>query len=313
MDNMTKPTWTGNIKSWEAALERLSGAYSEATLRAYRGDVQIFVDWCQSSKLCPFPAKGTTLAAFIDDEAKVSSSSTIRRRLAAIRKVHRLMGYHNPAEEEEVLIACRRAFRKNRSRPRQALGLNAGLKSRILAACPDTLAGARDKAIISTGYDTLCRRSELVALQVEDITTHPEGGAHIIVRRSKNDPYGNGRTAYLSEPTLRLIKTWLKKAKITRGTIFRSIRGATIAEQGLYPDSVNRILKRSAQNAGCSKDIIQKLSGHSMRIGAAQDMITDGMGILPIMRAGGWRTVHVVARYTENADIMAVMKSRRSR
>jgi site-specific recombinase XerD len=298
---------------WRQILLRLDGAYAASTLRAYRADTQVFVDWCEAKHHVPFPATPATLAEFVDTQSTYCSSATIRRRLAAIRKLHRLMGYHNPAEDEAVLIAIRRAFRKNPSRPRQALGLNDGLKSQVLAACPKTLTGMRDKALIATGYDTLCRRSELVALRVEDICEHPGGGAEVLVRRSKNDPYGNGRTAFLSEETLKLLKAWLTKAEIRQGPIFRSIRGTTISKQELYPDSVNRILKHAAKAAGVPEQTIKKLSGHSMRIGAAQDMITDGMSLLPIMRAGGWRTVSVVARYTENADIMTIMKSRKPR
>ncbi len=300
------------ISNWKEVIARLEGAYSPSTLRAYEADIQLFVDWSQLKKQRPFPTKPKLLADFINSQSKICSASTIRRRLAAIRKVHRLMGYNNPAEDENVLIACRRAFRRNPSRPRQALGLNESLKVKILSACPDNLTGARNRALIATGYDTLCRRSELVALQVEDINEHPSGGAQVLVRRSKNDPYGNGRIAYLSESTLSLLKSWLKRSKIKNGPIFRSINGTTISDRELYPDSVNRILKRCAKEAGCSNQVIQNLSGHSMRIGAAQDMITDGMSLLPIMRAGGWRTVSVVARYTENADIMTIMKSRKS-
>ncbi len=63
----------------------------------------------------------------------------------------------------------------------------------------------------------------------------------------------------------------------------------------------------AAERAGLSKEEVQKLSGHSMRIGAAQDMMTAGLDILPIMAAGGWKTTSVVARYTESADISPLL------
>ncbi len=43
------------------------------------------------------------------------------------------------------------------------------------------------------------------------------------------------------------------------------------------------------------------LSGHSMRVGAAQDMMIAGLDHIAIMQAGGWKTIDVVARYVENA------------
>jgi hypothetical protein len=48
-----------------------------------------------------------------------------------------------------------------------------------------------------------------------------------------------------------------------------------------------------------------------MRVGAAQDMIASGLGVLPIMQAGGWRTMNVVARYVESANLSALMRRAR--
>ncbi len=47
--------------------------------------------------------------------------------------------------------------------------------------------------------------------------------------------------------------------------------------------------------------IVMELSGHSMRIGAAQDMMVAGFDALAIMQAGGWKSANVVLRYVENA------------
>ena len=47
--------------------------------------------------------------------------------------------------------------------------------------------------------------------------------------------------------------------------------------------------------------IAKEISGHSMRIGAAQDMMVAGFDALAIMQAGGWKSANVVLRYVENA------------
>lgn len=78
----------------------------------------------------------------------------------------------------------------------------------------------------------------------------------------------------------------------------------------LHPYTVNRILKEAALRAGLPAETIEGLSGHSMRVGAAQDMIVSGHGILPIKRAGGWRTANVVSRYVENADLLKLFGRR---
>lgn len=295
---------------WRQLLSRLEGAYADGTLRAYRTDISSFVNWCTAAGLEPFPASPSTVAEFVTQQASFLSTATLRRRLAAIRKIHRLMRFENPVTDEEVVIALRRALRSGHTRPHQALGLTSHLRDRLISACPDTLAGNRDRALIALGYDTLCRRSELVGLRAEDLSGTADGAGQILIRRSKNDPYGLGRLGYVSSDTLALVRRWLRLAAIESGFVFRRVRGAKIGERALHPYSVNRILKDAATKAGLPCETIKELSGHSMRVGAAQDMITSGLGILPVMRAGGWRTMNVVARYVENTDLQAMMRDR---
>ncbi len=48
-----------------------------------------------------------------------------------------------------------------------------------------------------------------------------------------------------------------------------------------------------------------------MRVGAAQDLIVSGLGVLPIMQAGGWKTMNVVGRYVENANLAPLLRRAR--
>lgn len=69
-------------------------------------------------------------------------------------------------------------------------------------------------------------------------------------------------------------------------------------------------MKQRALASGSPSDVVEALSGHSMRVGAAQDMVVAGMGLLPIMKTGGWKSANVVARYVQNVDIqrLALMR-----
>jgi integrase/recombinase XerD len=295
-------------KDWRRALARLEGAYADSTLRAYRSDIEAFEAWCGTTKRHAFPATPQTVATFISREADRCSAATLKRRLSAIRKVHRLLRMENPVSDEDVVIAMRRALRTKRARPQQALGLTRDLRDQLIKACLNTLAGKRDRALIALGYDTLCRRAELVGLRAEDLTPSLHGSAQILIRRSKNDPYGQGRLGYVWPETLKLVRAWLKAAQIESGYIFRAVRGESIRCGPLHPFSVNRILKRTAREAGLSKQVIGGLSGHSMRVGAAQDMIVSGLSVLPIMQAGGWKTTNTVGRYVENANLAPLLR-----
>ena len=87
-----------------------------------------------------------------------------------------------PGSGRAVVIAMRRALRSKLQRPRQALGLTHDLRDRLIRACPDTLMGKRDRAMIAIEIDTLCRRAELVGLRVEDLLGSRE-------RAGRDNPY----------------------------------------------------------------------------------------------------------------------------
>jgi hypothetical protein len=57
--------------------------------------------------------------------------------------------------------------------------------------------------------------------------------------------------------------------------------------------------------------VVADLSGHSMRVGAAQDLMADGLGILPIMQAGGWKSTNVLGRYVEHAEMGILARLRK--
>jgi len=197
----------------------------------------------------------------------------------------------------------RRALRTKPRRPKQAYGLTKKLRDKLIAACPNDLIGIRNRAIIAVGYDTLCRRSELVSLRVEDLSELDHGAMSILVRRAKNDPFGDGRFGYLTPKTVKLLKRWLKKGKISEGWLFRRIYGWRVGSDNLNPYTITRVIKELAATAGLDKSVVRQLSGHSMRVGAAQDMMTGGIGILPVMQAGGWKSMNIVGRYVQNASV----------
>lgn len=313
MDQLSAPNQaaTSNALTWREAIDRLEGAYSEQTLRSYRSDFAIFDSWCIANNLCSLPASPGTLAAFIAAQAPELAANTLRRRLAGIRKVHRLFHLQNPTDNEEVLIAMRRALRSKTRRPRQALGLTKELRDQLVAACGDDLAGLRDRALIMVGYDTMCRRSELAALRVEDLTSLDDGSMLALIRRAKNDPFGDVRDGFVSATAGAALKVWLEAGSISEGWLFRRVHAGRAGSDALHPHSIGRILKQRAMAAGLPAEIASRLSGHSMRVGAAQDMVANGADILPIMRSGGWKSINVVARYVQKVELTRLAGLRR--
>lgn len=291
------------MTSWRKLLQRLDGAYSDHTLRSYRSDFGAFSRWCRAKRLRALPAEPSTVVAYIDAEGQRLKPSTIKRRLCALRRIHCLCDAGDPTHDEEVKLALRRARRAQPSRPQQAHGITAALRDQLLAVCSDDLIGLRDKVLVSVGFDTLCRRGELVALSVDDFTPTADGRFTVLVRRAKNDPEGAGRTARLSKIASDILRLWFAETGIERGALLRPVYGKRILALYLEPLTVSRVLKKLCDRAGIEMDLVEKVSGHSLRVGAAQQLTINGFGLAQIMRAGGWKSVNVVARYIENVDL----------
>lgn len=288
-------------------LARCQGAYSEKTLSGYHNDLLQFQAWCSARDMTWVPAPPNALADFIDDQARSKSIATIKRRVEAIKFAYRMLDLPCPAYHSAVRLALRRASRLKTARPRQSLGLTCNLLVKILAACPDNLAGRRDAALISVGYDTLCRSVELAAMRVEHLA--PDLST-ILVPRSKADPFGDGRIAYLSDMTQSHLRKWLEASKLDCGRLFQGLHTRKLSGEIMHTASIRRIIKRAAQNADLHAAETAGLSGHSMRIGAAQDMMVAGIDQVAIMQAGGWKSVNVLARYVENACAQRVHERR---
>lgn len=278
------------------------GAYSIRTAKGYRADLRMFVEWCGERNVPWLPAAPADVAAFVDDQIPRYRISTLKRRLCAIAFAHRMVDLPTPTDANVVKLAVRRAARQKVSRPQQKRGLTHGIRAAIIARCPDTLAGRRDAALISVGYDTLCRSSELAVMRIEHVTFYADGSGSILIPRSKADAAGAGRIAHLSPDTTRLLRGWLDDAGIASGPLFRSLHMHRVADGPLATSSIRRLIKRATERAGLDSALTADLSGHSMRIGAAQDMMVAGFDALAIMQAGGWKSANVVLRYVENAS-----------
>jgi site-specific recombinase XerD len=76
-----------------------------------------------------------------------------------------------------------------------------------------------------------------------------------------------------------------------------------VGQRQLAPYAVNRTIKALAQRAGVDPETTKRLSGHSMRVGAALDMVENGIDLVPIMHAGGWKSSGMVLRYSQQIDL----------
>src|ERR1700730_14553169 len=258
------------LLEWQAMAE---GAYSANTLRAQKADGAIFQAFCESRGKPYLPADPKTIRAFIDDRVKAGKKpATVKRYVATIARVHIAAGLLKPCSSEAVHLGLKKMGRETSARQDQAHPLNWKDIKEFIESAGEGLRADRERAMLCVAYETLARRSELVALDVRDLDFHPDGTGQALIRRGKTDPEGQGRSAYLSRETVRWLRAWLEHAGINEGALFRRLIGQNQIGGSLNPGSIAPIFKRVAQWIGMPERLIGRVSGHSTRVGATQDL-----------------------------------------
>ncbi len=230
---------------------------------------------------------------------KGKKPATIRRYVSTIGRAHRASRVLDPTAAEEVKLALKEMGRKGPARQKQARGLTWAEIEVFLSVEPRNLRDIRDQALVAVAYDTMCRREELVSLLVEDIEEGSEGSGSILIRRSKTDTTGEGATAYLSPLTMRLVSVWLKEAGLKTGPVFVRVHGSASVGDMLTAQSVMAVLRKVGQWIGLEREEWERISGHSARVGAAQDLLALNISLASVMQAGRWKDTRMPMRYAE--------------
>lgn len=283
-------------------ISKIEGAYAPATIRAYKENFQKFIKFCVSKGDDALPAHPDSVRNFIEilSDGTLKSSS-IRLGVAAISAIHRLNRLPDPTKDPEVALELRRTFRKLGRAQHQAYGINSDTLELMIHAASQSRNAKRDTALLLLAYDSLCRRSELVSINYEDVQ-FPENPEmlKIRLRKSKTDQNGLGRWLYISEITRLAVSEWILVSGIKSGPIFPSPTNK-LKGSALGSDQISRIFKRLAAKSGLASNTVCQISGHSMRVGAAQDLLKSGASLPIIMNRGRWTKVDTVMRYVDQA------------
>ena len=274
----------------------LGAARSSATIKAYSADMAAYKAWGG-----PFPASPEAVAAYLTSSASLAAA-TLRRRLAALADAHLAAGHPDPTKHHLVRKVFRGIRRVHGARADAATPLSIDMLAQIITVLPDDLAGVRDRALLLVGFFCALRRSELVALTVDDLERRPDGWI-ITIQRSKTDPYGLGQRvplpAFLGPlcPTA-AITDWLAISKIAEGPLFRSIGPNQNPTSPLPAPQVGVVLRQRAGEAGLAAI---GLSAHSLRSGFAVSATRAGIAAAQIQAVTRHRTLAGLAPYVRTA------------
>lgn len=221
--------------------------------------------------------------------------STIERCLSGMAYHHRQAGFDwFPSQSlRETMKSIRRKLKVAKVKKRAVTDVE-------LRAMISVVKSARDRALILLGWFAAMRRSEIVALDVEDVEETNEG-LLILIRSSKTDQAGAGELIglyYAKDEKLcpvRALRVHLDENQIKEGAIFRNRYGARLSGQ-----SVATVVQETAETAGLDG---ARFGGHSLRAGFATTAAQRKVSEDAIQRQGRWRSVSIVRGYYRNATV----------
>lgn len=254
------------------AVDFAQRSVSPRTEKLYTDDWATFRSWCAGHSAPYLPAPPAVVAAYLAERSATRGRSGLRLILAAVAHHHRRAG-HLWASGDPVIASVMRGILREQKRPvRPAAALTSAELRRMLAGFGDDLAGVRDRALLLVGFAGALRRSELVALDREDIR-FTEDGLVLRIRASKVDQEGEGADVGIacgSQPGIcpaRALEAWLRRARIEYGPVFRRLTVSGTIEGRLTGNGMWKILRRRADGAGLTVDAAERLSPHGLRAG----------------------------------------------
>jgi site-specific recombinase XerD len=289
----------------EEAKSYVTASVPESTQRAYRADWEAFTGWCKQHGQTPLPARPEVVAAFIAARAREVRPATLRRCLAAIGKAHKMSGHANPCGAEPVPATMKGIERTAGNAVKAKAPATLDAVERMVATLgSDHLEGIRNRAILLLGFAGAFRRSELVALDAENLAWS-EQGVVITVPRSKTDQRGAGMTKPIPFVSGRLcaataLRAWLTASGIKKGPVFRGLhRSGSVQPDALSAQSVALILKSACLKAGLDPE---QYSGHSLRAGHVTEARARGVADADTMSVTGHRRVETLNVYDRRGN-----------
>lgn len=301
-----------------ADLRRATAANTE---RAYARWWDMTLAWCKDQGRSPLPMTAQTVAEFIGHLKRSTSPATgkpyspasLDQALSAIRTAHFRAGFEGqpPSRAARDIIKVHRQDRaRDGWRPRRAKPVTLDVLRLLLAQCdPDSLSGRRDAAILILGYGLMGRRSELAAINIDQVVVADEW-VTVFVPMSKTDTNARGEDIDIPRniaPDVdagAIVQSYLdglKEHEAVTGRLLRRIDVWGHVGDSMTPGSVNDIVKKLAKNAKLTE--AQRMTAHGLRAGAPTDAAERGVPVPFIAEHGRWsKNSTQVLTYVRPAD-----------
>lgn len=273
------------IKAWRV-WERFTTTQDLPLLEGSRGALVAYVAWMlregRTDRSGYAPSSASTILA--------GTVVELRRRDVTVTR-------DDQAEARKALDGLTVKLLKNKERRGRGKANTAHVPDLycVVRACPNTLAGARDKALILTGFHYAARAQDPAGLLAGDVTLHPRGLVVSILTGKTKHSVRDAKILYQKDPEVCPVQAWKDyrerlaaeadpRWSAPDAPAFVGIHRSGTVTGGMGPDSVTRAIKRISARAG----VKLAWTGHSLRIGHASTARKKGRDAVVIADQGGW-------------------------
>lgn len=301
MSLLSKQLSNNDFKSFDQRSLEQIGSMAENTETALYSDLLKLVQFCDQHSYCALPLPSYAFDRYLSEMmAGGYKRSTLDRHIASIVRWHSILEMDDPRKSFKVNTRLGKIRQQLKQKSNQKEGLRfEHLVKAMLEFHPAIPRDIADIALLFTAFDTLCRRSELVRFEWDDLLHDVADGSGILkLHSSKTDQYGEGAELYVSPISMKLLNYW-KAISSKKGKIFRGIYSNGTMADSLSTKGVERCFKRIATRLELPAHLF---AGHSTRVGAAQEMASRDIPMYKIMLSGRWKEVKTLTGYMKRIN-----------
>jgi len=298
-------------------LERLASMYSKGqvhnTQRMYLTHQREFDAWLEKNGYPHAPETACIYIAELDNAGL--KTATIDAKIAAIRKKYQALQGGMVTDTLRAMKNKRASaqvdgsdgVRGNNTTSKAHFGINE--LRQVCQREAKTLTEIRNRALITLGFWLAARRSELVALNVDDLRFNRDG-LEVRIVRSKADQTGEGMwKPVVAVPEKQIdavtaVKAWIAAAGISKGPLFvGTTRHGKATGKRITDQVVALVVKAECERIGLDGD---SFAGHSLRSGLVTTLREAGVEDKHTKTITGHKTDKMLDHYDKRGNREAI-------
>lgn len=296
-------------------------AFSSNTWSQLMSVMAVCWRWAQENQRSFLPMLSSDLRDYLSWLHETGrASSTVSTHASLISMLHRNAGVTSPNISPVIYRVMKKINRMSVLSGERA-GQAVPFRLADLDTVDDCWAGSdrlqelRNLAFLHVAYSTLLRISEIARIRVRDISRAEDGRIILDISHTKTIVMTGGLIKALSAFSTRRLDEWLSSSGLTGKPdaylfcrVHRSNKALPSEQQVLSRPAIEDIFRKAWQVAGqpepvrANKNRYRNWTGHSARVGAAQDMTRNGYPVAQIMQEGTWKKPETLMRYIRNVD-----------